>query len=140
MRNITTLYREYREQYNDAAKKLMKKMGLEMYDAQLNFQEFDAIFTAMKNDRKLDKMSKADEESILHEIIVRQRTELSPQQARAYQEGYKKVYGEEISLKEAYIAGPANINELNERMIADGITDSYERRHIIAVTFFGSPE
>lgn len=138
MRNITTLYREYRESYKKAATKLKQKLGLEMYDEMLKFQEFEAIYQAFSNDMG-GKSDRKKELEIINNIITRQRTEFSPIQARAFQEGWEIAFQEKISLKQAYIEGPAKISELNEELKKEGIMVASERAHIIATTFFGSP-
>lgn len=135
---LTRLYKRYRSQYNDKAHHMAKK-GMTMWDKIMSKTEFQAYYAAAANDlTKKYASEKAKSERVIDYIVDKQATEISHEQAKAYQKAQKDK-GIDISLRKIYTDLPTMLREENERLLKEGVTNSSERKAIIATVFFGSP-
>lgn len=104
---LSRLYNRYRAEYKDKAMH-MKKNGMTMYDTMLSKLEFQSMYAAAANDmEKKFASEKAKSDRIIDYIVDKQATELSHDQAKAFQKAYELEKGKNISLKEVYKQAPA---------------------------------
>lgn len=102
-KDLDYAYTRYRSAYKDKASH-MKKKGLVMYDTMLSKIEFADMYAAAANDvfKKNYASESAKAARVIDYIVDRQATELTQEQAKAYQKAYKEMYGKDITLKEIY--------------------------------------
>ena len=142
-KDLDYMYTRYKSAYKDKAAN-MKRKGMVMYDTMLSKIEFADMYTAAANDvvKKNYSSEKAKATRVVDYIVERQTTEFTKAQAEAYQKAYKETYNKDITLKEIYKNTDtikAQLNDLNTKLIMDGIESGAERAAIISAAFFGSP-
>ena len=139
-RELDEMYRKYLSSYGNKQKAIKQEYGLKMWDERYTKEEFKALYEANARTMMLEKgWTKVNDKVVIRTMVDKQATELTEQQALAFQKGMKEQYNEHYTLKEVHNMAPNKIKELYDKLLEDGIESSYERKAIISSAFFGSP-
>lgn len=138
MRNWNKLYKTYVEKYN---KKVAKSpVGM---DEVYNFSEFQAIYTALENDRLAEiEAGKRKVANITQDLVARQeKYEMTTKQAAVVQKRMEELYGERVSIRQIRLGKTGefwgDVKQAQQELKSKGIVGK-ENAKIIASTFFGS--
>ena len=141
MRNWNKLYQTYLKNYQKRKDKSI--VGME---EKYTFFEFQAMYTALENDRKLEiKKGTRKVANITQDLIAKQELySYSVKQAKELRKALKVKFGQDFKLKDIRM-GLLNedaefwnyIKEFKEGLIKQGVSRK-ETREIISSTFFGS--
>lgn len=138
-RELDDMYRKYLSSYGNKQKTQKQELGVGMWMERYSKEEFKAMYEAQARTMMLEKgWNKVNDKVVVRALVERQSTELTDAQAKAFQQGMKQQ-GKYMTMSEIHNTAPEQIKAMYEKMIEDGITDSYERQRLISAAFFGSP-
>ena len=139
-RELDEMYRKYLSSYGNKQKTLKQEYGIKMWMERYTKDEFKALYEANARTMMMEKgWNKVNDKVVIREMVNKQSTELTEKQALAFQKGMKDLYNEHYTMKDIHQMAPDKIKEMYDKLLEDGITDSYERKAIISSAFFGSP-
>lgn len=138
MRNWNKLYKTYVERYNKKAVK--SPVGMEEI---YNFSEFQAVYTALENDRLAEiEAGKRKVANITQDLVAKQeKYEMTTKQAAIVQQRMEELYGERVSLHQIRLGKTGefwrDVKQAQQELKSQGMVGK-ENAKIIASTFFGS--
>lgn len=132
-------YESYLKAYFKKEKSLAKK-GLQMYDAVLSKKEFEAVYTATRNDlkRMVEKGERKVIGNVTQTIVTEQTYEYSQKQGKALAK-YAEATGQQLTQQQIR-AGQIDWNALTDYQLElknQGLSSS-EISKIVGQEYFGS--